>query len=180
MAITINASNVVLDFGGHTVSGGPSSHGIVVGPVTGVAIVNGRIVGFGGYGLVLDRTINGTVARMSVTQTGNIGIVASGAYNFTISASAVIGPTYGGIILANASSNVTLWMNLVTNARGYGGIAVANSTGNIIAANRATGNFAVTETGELPLDLSDSSPTCAGNAWLFNDDSAATIQECTD
>jgi hypothetical protein len=150
----------------------------VVGPVSGVVISDGTIAGFGGYGLAFDRTINGTVARMVVTQTGAIGIVASGVHNVTISASAVTGPTYGGIVLANGASQFTIAQNAITNTRGYGGIVVANSTNNVIAFNTATGNIGVTPTGDIALDLYDSSATCDANTWLFNSFSAAVPPSC--
>jgi parallel beta-helix repeat protein len=172
VAITINASAVALSLGGHTISGG-ASHGIVVGPVTGVVISDGTIAGFGGYGLALDRTTGGAVARLVVTQTGDIGILASGVHNVTISGSTVTGPTYGGIVLANGASQVTISLNAVTNTRGHGGIVVADSTNNVIASNTATGNIGVTQTGDIALDLHDSSATCAGNTWFFNAFSAA-------
>ena len=66
VAITINASSVVLNLGGHRVSGG-MSHGIAVGAVSGVTILNGTIAGFGG--IVVANSTGNLIS--SNTATGN-------------------------------------------------------------------------------------------------------------
>jgi parallel beta-helix repeat protein len=192
VAITINASSVVLNLGGHRVSGG-MSHGIAVGAVSGVTILNGTIAGFGGDGLVLESTNQSLVSRMTVTSNGGIGIVAdkansneitqtaisNNAYGIVLSnsasANAVITNTVtssanGGIILYNGANNNLIWLNTLTGNGGFGGIVVANSTSNLISSNTATGN--------APVDLFDSSATCDANLWASNAFVSANPPSC--
>jgi parallel beta-helix repeat protein len=168
VAITITASAVVLNLGGHTVSGG-TSDGIAVEAVSGVVILDGTIVGFGGHGLLLENTSGSVIVHLTATQNGGAGIAVTDHANANTLAENTCSNNAYGIVLANSATTNTITRNAV-HSNANGGIVLSNATGNLLLVNVATGN--------TPVDLSDSSTTCYTNHWIFNTFGSANPPSC--
>lgn len=99
-AITVNASDVVIDFNGYTLSGKNSATtGIVVNSSTHLVIVNGAVRNFTVNGISINGGTDIVLDKMSVLQNGNIN-----------------GPNYtGGLLILNSNyvdiNNVNLSEN---------------------------------------------------------------------
>jgi parallel beta-helix repeat protein len=65
-AITINAANVTLDLGGHTISGDPDETGVMVNGPDGITIKNGNIDGFND-GIFLIESDNTVIEQLTIT-----------------------------------------------------------------------------------------------------------------
>jgi hypothetical protein len=134
--LDVNASDVTLDLGGHTISGARSGVGVVTGPrVSRVTVLNGTVRNFQteirlGPG-------SGYAVRDLSLHDGHVGLLllnVSGALVERISASGID----GSAIHAPISSGVTAVRNhLFGNNSGMGGIGFADG---VIAHNRVEDN----------------------------------------
>ena len=73
-AITITASDVDLNLGGHTLSGNDQGDGVSVQGQANVSIHDGTVQGFVN-GVVFQQTLNSQLSHVTVRQSSNLGII---------------------------------------------------------------------------------------------------------
>jgi parallel beta-helix repeat protein len=143
-AITIAASNVDLDLGGHTLSGDGSGDGIHVqgaSPVYNVSIHRGTVQRFADGIFLGFFALNCTISSVTASQNTDIGIFLSHANGNTVLGNTIsqTGAGNGTGISLDASNGNTVTGN--TASGNYAGIDVSdNSTGNTVSRNTATAN----------------------------------------
>ena len=144
--IIVGADNIILDLGGHTVSGiaaAGDGAGVLLQNRSGVTVRNGTVTDFDG-GVVILGGSNNTVLR--ITANNNIGASAGhDGPNLTL---------YGDGILIQGSSNNSILQNSVDNNGPFSGIGIitgdsdhpaippALANNNLLQGNRVTNNVA--------------------------------------
>jgi parallel beta-helix repeat protein len=140
-AITINASNVDLDLGGHTLSGSGMGDGVYVEGQSNATIHDGSVQGFVN-GIELQRTLNGKITNVTVSQNSNLGIVGGDTFGVTVTGcTATQNHVYGMWFGSEARAN-TITRN-TANGNGYGGIALGGAFATSITNNTASDNGGV-------------------------------------
>jgi parallel beta-helix repeat protein len=132
--IVITSSDVVLDFGGHTLTGGgPTVPGIWIPPTTSnVTITNGTIDGFA-PAILFESSSGSTVNGMTILHSsGGIGVL-DGSGN-RITGNTLIGTSFAGIGLNGSSQNLVNG-NTCLDTEGYGISLVNSADGNTITDN---------------------------------------------
>ncbi|MGZ5417135.1 MAG: right-handed parallel beta-helix repeat-containing protein [Nocardioides sp.] len=140
-ALVIGADSVVLDLGGHTITGpstGAPGAGIRSAGRSGVTIKNGIITGFN-EGVVLDESRSHVVSKLTVR--GNIrGINLAGGGGHVVEKITATGNGGDGIRLGLSTGNV-IAKNVLTD--NVWGVSVADgSSHNLVSKNIATGSHA--------------------------------------
>jgi parallel beta-helix repeat protein len=161
-AITVTASDVALDLGGHTLSGDGSGTGIDVQGATNVSIQNGTVQGFY-VGVVFGRSADCKLTDATVRQSSYLGIVGAdtngltvtgctatrnGVYGMWFGACRVVrvtqnsasGNSHGGIALDATSSNLS---NNTASNNGCVGIDFFGASGNRVEGNTTDQNLCV-------------------------------------
>ena len=153
--LRVQASNITIDLGGHTISGRTDTNttpnefvGIRLMNVTGVTVRNGTVTNFDA-GVVIGRGSGNTVSRLRVvrninhsTLTGTInpcnfgdGIVALDSHNNTIEGNVAQGNgPYGGITLVGDSDGNQVLSNMTVQQN------VDNAHPNFVNPDRPNGN----------------------------------------
>lgn len=138
--ILINGSNVVLDLGGHTISGPPSTdtgvgpRGIIAsGGRTGITIRNGTVRGFDS-GVDVHPGANGTVVTGLTLQANGTGIrISGGASSNRVTANTIIDTVRFGAIQMGGNGHLAE-NNTIFRGNGVGVSMSGNN--NIIRGNR--------------------------------------------
>jgi parallel beta-helix repeat protein len=160
-AITISASNVDLDLGGHTISGSGTGDGVYVQGQSNVSIHDGGVQGFV-IGVELQRTLDGKITNVTASQNRDSGIATgSGTAGLTVMGCTANqnrnnGVIFGGDSRSNTVTNSTMTLNAwgiticcgafantVANntANGnVGGISLGDTSFNTVTGNTASGN----------------------------------------
>jgi parallel beta-helix repeat protein len=116
--LTLTASNLTIDLGGHRLSGdnGGSDIGInVSSPSGGETIKNGVIANFG-LGVLLDHTSGNTLSGLLIERSASTAITVNASTHNTFKRNLLVGTTNAALLL-NARSDD----NLATRNRFYGG-----------------------------------------------------------
>ncbi len=142
--LLIDADNITLDLGGHTVLGAPSSSiGILVTARSGVRIANGTVTGFQ-TGVNKRLGQDNTIERLLVRDNRCSGIVLSPGFRTVVRGSAITGNGCAGLTLAGESS-ATVEANSIAGNLGPGvaffrGSINFQTTRNIVRGNAITNN----------------------------------------
>jgi parallel beta-helix repeat protein len=158
--LVIGADGVVLDLGGHTITGAGSGAGVWVGGFHGVTITKGRISGFA-VAVELQQSTGSTVSKLdlhgtdrginvgtggghlieknTISDSGRDGIRLAGSVGNVISKN-VLERNVFGIGLANGSDLNLVEKNAVSGARDWGIALFEGAAGNTLDKNVVTGS----------------------------------------
>jgi parallel beta-helix repeat protein len=180
-AITVYASNVVLDLHGHTLlgPGGPSTgSGVAVLSYQNVTVTNGTISGFAAgvfvnaarcqvtgiravsnssYGIHVDYLGTGSTVSGNECSGSTLAIVCRASHSLILNNN--VSRSYQGITLTPGNADITVRGN-TTNLNTWGIAVQAGASANTIEQNTALGNSSA--------DLYDGNASCDANIWRNN------------
>jgi hypothetical protein len=153
--LTVASSDVVVDLNGHTVAGGGSGGGIVIGErVSHVEVTNGSVRAFGtGVDITGDRATDIRVHDLAVSA-NNIGVLVAGRVrDVAIDRNKIRGSLGTGIGIGQPARDVTIMDNHIID-NGGDGLRVGEDTvravrGNFVARNVSSGVVIVDSVSEI-------------------------------
>lgn len=177
-ALVIGADGVVLDLGGHTITGPGTREpgaGVRAARKTGVVVTRGTITGFAD-GVVYDESTNGAVTKLTVRNSG-LSINLAGGGGHLVEKNTVIDGYQDAIRVGNSAGNRIVKNTLVNN---IWGVTVAfNAADNYVAKNVATDshvNGIAVFAGAVRTTLEKNEVTASrGNGIQVNDDASDTM-----
>lgn len=129
--LVVGADHIVLDLGGHTITGSLTGAGVWVGPRTGVTVTSGEISGFA-TAVELQQSFDATVSKL-VAHDGDRGINIGTGGGHLIEKNVISDNSRDGIRLAG-SADVVLSKNVLSG--NVFGIGIANgSHGTLVEKN---------------------------------------------
>ena len=175
-ALIAGADNIVIDLGGHTITGNGSGAGVRVAQHTGVTVTNGTIRTFE-TGVVLDESTRNTVSKLVLADNLR-GVNVAGSDNNLVEKNTILGSGLDGIRLGLSDNNLVSKNILTGNVFGIG---VADfSTGNLVEKNvlRDTRGFGVavfSDSDSNRLEKNDVQRTSGGDGISVSPDSDLTV-----